>query len=105
VDTGEKIMTGGRLKREAPYLNNETICFTRDGLTNADIGALIQFHKKQRTLTKVTSVQPPGRFGALSMEDNKIVTFEEKPQGDGSWVPGGFFVLSPKFWITFMTCP
>lgn len=97
VDTGEKTMTGGRLKRVARYLDNETFCFTYgDGLTNADIGALIQFHKKQRILATVTSVQPPRRFGALSMEDYKIVTFDEKPQGDDSWVPGGFFVLSPK---------
>jgi len=97
VDTGDKTMTGGRLKRVASYLDNEPFCFTYgDGLSNVDIGALIKFHKKQKTLATVTSVQPPGRFGALSMEDNKIIAFEEKPQGDGSWINGGFFVLSPK---------
>ena len=97
VDTGEKTMTGGRLKRVAPYLDNETFCFTYgDGLSNVDIGALVKLHKKQKTLATVTSVQPPGRFGALSMKDNKITAFEEKPQGDGSWINGGFFVLSPK---------
>lgn len=97
VDTGDKTMTGGRLKRVTPYLDNETFCFTYgDGLSNVDIGALVKFHKKQKTLATVTSVQPPGRFGALSMENNKITTFEEKPQGDGSWISGGFFVLSPK---------
>ena len=97
VDTGDKTMTGGRLKRVASYLDNEPFCFTYgDGLSDVDIGALIKFHKKQKTLATVTSVQPPGRFGALSMEDNKITAFEEKPQGDGSWINGGFFVLSPK---------
>lgn len=97
VDTGEKTMTGGRLKRVAPYLDNEPFCFTYgDGLSDVDIGALVKFHKKQKTLATVTSVQPPGRFGALSMEGNKIIAFEEKPQGDGSWINGGFFVLSPK---------
>jgi len=97
VDTGEKTMTGGRLKRVASYLDNEPFCFTYgDGLSNVDIGALIKFHKKQKTLATVTSVRPPGRFGALSMEGNKIIAFDEKPQGDGSWINGGFFVLSPK---------
>ena len=97
VDTGEKTMTGGRLKRVAPYLDDEAFCFTYgDGLSNVDISALVKLHKKQGTLATVTSVQPPGRFGALSMEDNKITAFEEKPQGDGSWINGGFFVLSPK---------
>lgn len=97
VDTGDKTMTGGRLKRVAPYLDNEPFCFTYgDGLSDVDIGSLVNFHKKHNTLATVTSVQPPGRFGALSMKDNKIVSFEEKPQGDGSWINGGFFVLSPK---------
>lgn len=97
VDTGEKTMTGGRLKRVAPYLDDEAFCFTYgDGLSNVDISALVKLHKKQGTLATVTSVQPPGRFGALSMKDNKITAFEEKPQGDGSWINGGFFVLSPK---------
>ena len=98
VDTGEKTMTGGRLKRVAPYLDhNETFCFTYgDGLSDVDISALVKFHKKQGSLASVTSVQPPGRFGTLSMKDNKITRFEEKPQGDGSWINGGYFVLSTK---------
>jgi glucose-1-phosphate cytidylyltransferase len=90
-------MTGGRLKRVAPYLDNEDFCFTYgDGVSNVDINKLIDFHKSQGTLATVTSVQPPGRFGALDIQQGKISGFQEKPQGDGSWINGGFFVLSPK---------
>jgi len=97
VDTGELTQTGGRLKRIVPYLDNEDFCFTYgDGVSDVDIGALITFHKSQATLATVTAVQPPGRFGLLDVTGNKINTFEEKPQGDGSWVNGGYFVLSPK---------
>lgn len=97
VDTGENTMTGGRLKRIKPYLNDEHFCFTYgDGVSNVNITKLIQFHKQQRTLATVTAVQPPGRFGALNMTKNKITGFQEKPPGDNSWVNGGFFVLSPK---------
>lgn len=97
VDTGELTQTGGRLKRIAPYLDNEIFCFTYgDGVSDVDIGALIAFHKSHATLATVTAVQPPGRFGSLDVTGNKINAFEEKPQGDGSWVNGGYFVLSPK---------
>jgi len=97
VDTGEKTMTGGRLKRIAPYLADEDFCFTYgDGVSNVDLSALIAFHKSQATLVTVTAVQPPGRFGALDLSGNKICAFEEKPPGDGSWANGGYFVLSPK---------
>jgi len=97
VDTGELTQTGGRLKRIAPYLDHEDFCFTYgDGVSDVDIGALIAFHKSQATLATVTAVQPPGRFGSLDVTGNKINAFEEKPQGDGSWVNGGYFVLSPK---------
>lgn len=97
VDTGLDSMTGGRLKRVAPYLDNEDFCFTYgDGVSNVDINKLIDFHKSQGTLATVTSVQPPGRFGALDIQQGKISGFQEKPQGDGSWINGGFFVLSPK---------
>ena len=97
VNTGDQTMTGGRLKQVAPYLDDEPFCFTYgDGVTDADIGALIQFHEQQGTLATVTAVQPPGRFGSLNMTGDKIDSFEEKPPGDGSWVNGGFFVLSPK---------
>jgi glucose-1-phosphate cytidylyltransferase len=98
VDTGEETMTGGRLKRVSRYLDQEDFCFTYgDGLSNVDIGQLVKFHKAQGTLATLTAIQPPGRFGALNMmKDQKIASFQEKPQGDGSWVNGGFFVLSPK---------
>jgi glucose-1-phosphate cytidylyltransferase len=90
-------MTGGRLKRVQPYLGNEDFCFTYgDGLSDVDIGRLIAFHKERGTLATLTAVQPPGRFGALNMAQQTIVGFEEKPQGDNSWINGGFFVLSPK---------
>lgn len=97
VDTGENSMTGGRLKRVARYLGDEDFCFTYgDGLANIDIKALIAYHKKQGTLATLTAVQPPGRFGALSFNGEKVVGFTEKPEGDGGWINGGFFVLSPK---------
>ncbi|HET9404422.1 MAG TPA: glucose-1-phosphate cytidylyltransferase [Burkholderiales bacterium] len=97
VDTGEQTMTGGRLKRVARYLGDEDFCFTYgDGLSNVDISALIRFHRAQKTLATVTAVRPPGRFGALSMEKQRIVRFEEKPHGDRGWINGGFFVLSPR---------
>ena len=84
VDTGDHTMTGGRLKQVASYLNNETFCFTYgDGVIDADISALIQFHEKQNTLATVTAVQPPGRFGSLNVTGDKIDSFEEKPLGDG----------------------
>jgi glucose-1-phosphate cytidylyltransferase len=97
VDTGDQTMTGGRLKRVASYLDGDDFCFTYgDGLSNVDIRKLIAFHKSQRTLATVTAVQPPGRFGALNLHAHKITSFHEKPQGDGGWVSGGFFVLSPS---------
>jgi glucose-1-phosphate cytidylyltransferase len=97
VDTGQDTMTGGRMKRVAAYLGNEDFCFTYgDGVANVDIGKLIKFHKSQGTLATVTSVQPPGRFGALDIENGKITGFQEKPQGDGASINGGYFVLSPK---------
>lgn len=97
VETGEYTMTGGRLKRVAQYLDDEDFCFTYgDGLANVDITALIAYHKKQKTLATLTAVQPPGRFGALDMNEHKVMGFTEKPTGDGGWINGGFFVLSPK---------
>ena len=96
VNTGERTMTGGRLKRVASYLGKEDFCFTYgDGVGDINIKRLIKFHKTQRTLATVTSVRPPGRFGSLDIEHGKITTFKEKPQGDGSSINGGFFVLSP----------
>jgi len=99
VDTGENSMTGGRLKRVGAYLEtSDAFCFTYgDGLADVDIRALIQYHRQHGKLATVTAVQPPGRYGAL--EKNKageIKKFLEKPKGDGGWINGGFFVLSPK---------
>lgn len=97
VDTGEETMTGGRLKKVQRYLDEEDFCFTYgDGVGNVDITKLAAFHKGQGTLATLTATQPPGRFGALNMEQHKITSFQEKPQGDGGWINGGFFVLSPK---------
>jgi glucose-1-phosphate cytidylyltransferase len=98
VDTGEATMTGGRLKRVQPYVGDETFCFTYgDGLADVDIGALIAYHHKQNRLATLTAVQPPGRYGALQLEsEGSVHGFQEKPEGDGGWINGGFFVLEPK---------
>jgi glucose-1-phosphate cytidylyltransferase len=97
VDTGEHTQTGGRLRRVRHFVEDETFCFTYgDGLADVDIGASIRFHREQRRLATLTAVQPAGRFGALDIEDKRITRFEEKPQGDGSWINGGFFVLEPQ---------
>jgi glucose-1-phosphate cytidylyltransferase len=99
IDTGEKTMTGGRLRRVKHLIGNETFCFTYgDGVSNIDIGRLIQFHQDQKLLATLTAVQPPGRFGAfrLGHDETKISSFKEKPRGDGAWVNGGFFVLEPS---------
>jgi glucose-1-phosphate cytidylyltransferase len=96
VDTGDETMTGGRLKRVAPYLGDEPFHFTYgDGVTDLDLEALVEFHRKQGVLATVTAVEPPGRFGALEIDDDRVVDFSEKPRGDGGWINGGFFVLSP----------
>ncbi len=96
VDTGEATATGGRLKRIREYIGDEAFCFTYgDGLSDVDITASLQFHRSQKTLATVTAVQPPGRFGALDLERNRITGFREKPHGDGGWINGGFFVLAP----------
>lgn len=97
IDTGEGTQTGGRLKRVKSYVGNEDFCFTYgDGISDVNVGELIKFHKKQKSYATLTRVQPPGRFGALNMVGNKVLGFKEKPKGDGGWVNGGFFVLSPK---------
>lgn len=99
VETGEKTMTGGRLKKVKNYIGNETFCMTYgDGVSNVNIKKLIDFHKNQKVLATVTAVQPPGRYGALNLEkgNNKVTAFREKPKGDGSWINGGFFVLEPE---------
>tara|TARA_Y100001954_G_scaffold238970_1_gene309914 strand:+ start:2868 stop:3641 length:774 start_codon:yes stop_codon:yes gene_type:complete len=98
VDTGLNSMTGGRLKRIKEFIkNDECFCFTYgDGLSDIDISKLIRFHKSHGKLATLTAVYPPGRFGALKINENKVIKFEEKPQGDGALINGGFFVLSPK---------
>ncbi|HYG52286.1 MAG TPA: glucose-1-phosphate cytidylyltransferase, partial [Flavobacteriales bacterium] len=97
VDTGEETMTGGRLKGVQRYLGDEDFCFTYgDGVSNVDIPKLIALHKKEKRLATVTAVQPPGRFGVIEHQENRVTQFVEKPHGDGAWINGGFFVLSPK---------
>ena len=97
VDTGEATMTGGRLRRVKDYLGNEPFCFTYgDGVADVDIQALIRFHQAHGCEATLTAVQPPGRFGALVMEDSRITRFQEKPPGEGAWINGGFFVLNPS---------
>lgn len=98
VDTGEDTMTGGRLKRVARYLQDEeAFCFTYgDGVADVDISAAIRFHAQHGKLATVTAVLPPGRYGALDRDGDRVAGFTEKPRGDGGWINGGFFVLSPK---------
>jgi glucose-1-phosphate cytidylyltransferase len=98
IDTGEETMTGGRLRRVAPYVKDEeAFCFTYgDGVSNVNIAELVTFHKAQRVKATLTATLPPGRFGALDLQGDKVRAFEEKPKGDGGMINGGFFVLSPS---------
>ena len=99
VDTGENTMTGGRLKRVREHVGNSTFCFTYgDGVSSVDITKLVEQHKTEGTLATLTAVQPPGRFGAISLgqEQTRINQFHEKPGGDGAWINGGYFVLEPE---------
>ena len=98
VDTGEETLTGGRLKRVASYVEAEEIfCFTYgDGVANIDISALVAHHRQHGKLATVTAVQPPGRYGALDLDGSSVRGFSEKPKGDGAWINGGFFALSPR---------
>jgi len=99
IDTGPDTLTGGRLKRVLPYLNNEeSFCFTYgDGVADVNIKELLAYHKEHNKLVTLTATQPVGKYGALSLgSDNTVNEFSEKPRGDGQWINGGFFVLSPK---------
>ena len=97
VDTGENTLTGGRIKRIGKYLDGDDFCCTYgDGVGDVDITKLVDFHKSTGQLATLTATQPPGRFGALGLQGNRVTGFQEKPQGDGAWINGGFFVLSPK---------
>ncbi|MDQ3639914.1 MAG: glucose-1-phosphate cytidylyltransferase [Actinomycetota bacterium] len=96
VDTGEPTMTGGRLNRVLRYVAGEEFCFTYgDGLADVDISDLVAFHRREGVLATMTAVQPTGRFGAVEISENRVTSFVEKPDGDGGWINGGFFVLSP----------
>ena len=96
VDTGENTMTGGRLRRVRSSLDDEPFCFTYgDGLSDVDIRASIAHHRASGALATMTTVQPAGRFGAVQLDAQKIIAFNEKPLGDGAWINGGYFVLSP----------
>jgi len=96
VDTGLESMTGGRLLRVKEYVDSTTFCLTYgDGLSDIDISKLVQFHKNQKKLATVTAVRPPGRFGSLILDGNRVQKFVEKPSGDGNWINGGYFVLEP----------
>ena len=96
IDTGQETMTGGRLKRALAYVADEEFCFTYgDGVSDVDLTALVEHHRRQGTVATVTAVQPPGRWGALDVSETKIRGFREKPEGDGGWINAGFFVLSP----------
>ena len=98
VDTGDNAQTGGRLAAVSEYIKDEEcFCLTYgDGVSDVDISSLVDFHKSHKKLASVTSVFPPGRFGALEIEDSQVKRFMEKPKGDGAMINGGFFVLSPK---------
>jgi glucose-1-phosphate cytidylyltransferase len=98
VDTGENTQTGGRLKRVSDYVkDDEAFCFTYgDGVSDIDITKLIAFHKTQNVIATLTAAAPPGRFGALDIVGNKVISFREKPKSDGMMINAGFFVLSPK---------
>jgi glucose-1-phosphate cytidylyltransferase len=99
IDTGEHTMTGGRLKRVREYLGDDTFCFTYgDGVSDVNVAELIAFHRQQGVLATLTAIQPPGRFGALTLGSAQTLVngFHEKPGGDGAWVNGGFFVAEPR---------
>ncbi|PWC53857.1 glucose-1-phosphate cytidylyltransferase [Azospirillum sp. TSA6c] len=98
IDTGEDTMIGGRIKRILPYVrDDEAFCVTYgDGVGNVDIRQVIDLHKREGRLATVTAMQPPGRFGSIRYDGTRVVAFEEKPLGDGGWINGGFFVLSPN---------
>ncbi|RJQ33535.1 MAG: glucose-1-phosphate cytidylyltransferase [Actinobacteria bacterium] len=98
VDTGPETMTGGRVKKIKPYVDNETFMLTYgDGVSDVDIKSLLDYHKGHGKIATITAVQPSGRFGAMEISDKFLVdAFQEKPEGDGAWINGGFFVLEPQ---------
>jgi len=97
IETGEQTQVGGRIKRILPYIEDDTFLLTYgDGVSDVDITATIALHRKEKRLVTVTAAQPPGRFGSIAFEGNKVTGFQEKPLGDGGWINAGYFVLSPK---------
>jgi len=101
VDTGEDTMTGGRIKRVQEFVGDSTFCCTYgDGVGDIDVSALVAAHRQSGLKATLTGVQPPGRFGALLLKGDRVEAFQEKPQGDGSWINGGFFVLEPSIFET-----
>ena len=96
VDTGENTQTGGRIKRITNYIDDDFCLTYGDGLASINIKSLIDFHKKHKGMATISAVQPPGRFGSLIIDNNKVKSFIEKPHGDGGWINGGFFVLKPS---------
>jgi len=96
IDTGLRTETGGRIRQVAPWIGNETFMMTYgDGVANINIQELVAFHRKHGKLATVTAVRPPGRFGGLTLDENLVATFAEKPQIGEGWINGGFFVLEP----------
>lgn len=97
VDTGQDTLTGGRLKRVRDFIGDEAFCFTYgDGVADVDISKLVSFHHNHGKLATVTAIQPPGRYGALNIAGNRVNGFQEKPDGDGAWINGGYFVLESE---------
>jgi glucose-1-phosphate cytidylyltransferase len=97
VEKGQETLTGGRLKRVRQYVGKETFCFTYgDGVADVDISQLVAFHRAEGKLATLTAIQPPGRYGAVSIDAARVTSFAEKPAGDGAWVNGGYFVLEPS---------
>jgi len=98
IETGRNTMTGGRLKRLKKYIGNETFMMTYgEGVADINLNNLIKHHKEKDQMATLTAVQPGGRFGAIKLDDNNnILQFQEKPEGDGAWINGGFFVLKPE---------
>lgn len=96
IDTGQSTMTGGRLKRIRPYVEGGSFCMTYgDGLSDVDISASIRFHREHGRLATVTAINPPGRFGVLAIQENKVTSIREKPEQSDAWINGGYFVLEP----------
>lgn len=98
IDTGENTMTGGRVKRMMNFTNNETIMVTYgDGVADIDINKLLNFHKSHGKMITMTAVRPAARFGELQLDDDKVISFKEKPQMNDGWINGGYFVIEPAF--------